>query len=113
MEVVGDEDAEPAVPAGVDKAVGGQLPELTQPLELGLTVDQAVAQELLDDLAVGAFFRAPTNRLQHPARHRSLGRQVFDSPEIGQLYKIRLYDSLSGSLYDAPVPDKGYPGYLP
>ena len=63
-----------------------------------------VAEELLDNLAVGAVFGAATDGFQNAAGHGMLGRQVLDGAVVGQFGKGGVNQSLAAGLDDLAVP---------
>ena len=103
MEVIGDKHLEGSIPRGVYQAVGSQIPQLGQPLELDLPGDHPVTEELLDNLAVGAAFGAPTYSFYNSSDHGVAGVKVFDGAEIGQLHEVGADQSLAIGLDDAAV----------
>ena len=88
MEVVRDKDLERPVLRSVNQAVCGQFTELGQPFELSLPGNHPVAQELLDYLAIGAAFGAPSDGFDNRPNHGVIGVQVFYGAEIRQFHKI-------------------------
>ena len=103
VQVVGNKDIEPAVAGRVNQPFLRQILQLMQALDFRFPGDEAVAQELLDDLAIGAFFGAAAHRFQHAAGQGMVGGQILDGAEIRQLGKGRIDQALPPGLHYLPL----------